>query len=80
MHLAAEKGHIDIVQSLIKAEDIDANIKDYVCVTLTVYCYCSLYQSGRMPIHYAVINNNSIVLELLLKQEKIDYNAQDCVC
>ena len=62
LHLAAQYGHTEIVELLLKKESIDVNAKN---------------KYGQTPLHHAAWEDHTAIVELLLKKKSIDVNAKD---
>lgn len=64
LSMAAENGHENVVEMLLKAERADPNLKD-------IY--------GEAPLFWAIKNSRKTIVRLLLNTEHIDVNSKD-VC
>lgn len=76
LHLAIEKGNIEIVKLLLQCEKIDINsLKIYKTYGDDDECYSNwLKITEQTPLHVAIEQNNIEIINLLLKNNKIDVN------
>ena len=77
LHLAIEKGYIEIIKLLLSNPTIDINMKSKSEIRKSggCICYCrSLKTRELSSLFYAIENGNINVIEFLLTQPNIDVN------
>ncbi len=62
IHVAAQTGHKDIIEFILKQPGIDLNTKN---------------KFGNTALHYAAVKGHKDIVELILKQPSVDLNAKD---